>query len=59
MTKRHKDQLNCFFLIKISAFILKIAIIKPTKIKATVITKRGWSIELSIEGEESLLTLAG
>ena len=35
------------------------AIISPTKLKATVITKRGWSIEISIEGDASLLMLAG
>ena len=43
----------------ISAFILKIAIIRPIKLKAIVITNRGLSIEISIEGDDSLLTLAG
>ena len=48
-----------FFLIKISAFILNIAIIMPIKLNDIVMINRGWSIDMSIEGEDNLLTLAG
>ena len=58
-TARESPSKALELLIKISAFILKIAITRPTKLKAIVMTKRGCSMDISIEGEDSLLILAG
>ena len=47
------------FLLIISPLILMMAIVKPIKINASVIINSGFSILGSIEGDESLLMLAG
>ena len=47
------------FLLIISPLILIMAIVKPIKINASVIINSGFSILGSIEGDESLLMLAG
>ena len=57
--KKKNKRLRTLILFIIPVFILMIMMLRDKKRKAKVITKRGKSIALSIEGEENLDILAG